>query len=596
MAAPTPNPRYEPVSPGALLARQFVTLLLLMISLAISFTFLFVQQPPPPQSAHATIVLDWPGMRPDLVSPALTPHLAQMGNDGVIATDHHAQPPFFTALTAPKTSGQFSLTPSAKSPVAAPAPLVATPPASIDPFVTMAQVALNNGLSVAYEGVGGAALLQAHPTLTNAFVLDGATAYPTELPSQLRAAHLTPPGDVPALDAAHAPDTARTEALTQAFTEFLLPKLKVASFLAIIHYNDPAATGTLTGIGSPAMQAALREDDNALGEIFTALNAAGIQDSVNLIVTSDHGLVDVISPDAASAASQSSFAPTNALRTDLAALIAREALRGANGVLPDVGAQGVSTGAMTKHTTVVVTPYGGFDIITVPDTPAVAAAGQGSAQTGRVELAQEVATFLEDIPQVGAIFLNDSLGKVSGTLHLSAFGPLNADTPDILVSFASSPLDVRQRGTNINQFAGSMYADTASPGTWGGLSRHDLHTIFYAVGPGFKQGVSSYVPSGTEDLVPTVESLLNLTTPAHTPGRAMNELLNTNADNGSATPSTRVVVSDVPLVNGDSYMAVLVYEDYLGREYLHAGGIIRKPGATPLPDLQTQAVTLVEQE
>jgi hypothetical protein len=41
---------------------------------------------------------------------------------------------------------------------------------------------------------------------------------------------------------------------------------------------------------------------------------------------------------------------------------------------------------------------------------------------------------------------------------------------------------------------------------------------------------------------------------------------------------------------------VVVYEDYQGVEYLHAGGIIRTASVTPPKDLQAQAVALVEQE
>src|SRR6185437_8037825 len=230
----------------------------------------------------------------------------QLGDDGVVAVDQHAAlPPLFSAPASQTLSEHVSATatkpthPTA-TPTPIPAPLAVTPPTDTDPFVTLAQAALGKGLSVAYEGAGGTALLQTHPALTNAFVLDGATTYPTDLATQLRAAQLTPPGSLPALDAAHAPDTARTEALTQAFTKFVLPKVKVNTFLGIIRYDDPASTGALTGLGSPALQAALRANDAALGEILTALNDAGIQESVNVIVTSDHGLVDVIPPDAAS--------------------------------------------------------------------------------------------------------------------------------------------------------------------------------------------------------------------------------------------------------------------------------------------------------
>jgi arylsulfatase A-like enzyme len=614
MTSPDPS-RNQSVSQGALLARQFVTLLVLMISLAISFTLLFVQTPQQAttSTARATLLLIWPGMRPDMVSDALTPHLAQLGDDGIVATDHHAllPGPFAVpaehALAAQSAASRATGTPrpaSTTAPTATPAPTAppapATPPTNLDPFVTLAQTVIAAKVPVVYEGAGGADLLRAVPNPANTYILDDSlddsTSYPASLNGQLRAAQVTPPSDLPALDAAHAPDTARTEALTQAFIRVVLPALKSASaFLGIIRYDDPAATAALTGIGAPAFLGALKADDTALGEIIDGLRNAGWLDNTNIIVTSDHGLADVVAPNASSAATQAYTAPTSAVRTNLAALLAAEAAKGAKGALPDVGRGGVTSGVAGKTATVVVAAGGGADALTFPASAAVQRLGNGDIQQGKVTLAQEIAPFLLQQPQVGIVFVNDHLSAINGTLPLSALGALSASSPDLLVTFASLPKDVGQAGTNTAAFAGAMYADTTDLGTWGGLSRRDLHAILFADGPSFAQNASDTAPTGTLDLVPTIESLLGLHVPVNTPGRILQEMLANGPQSGPA-PTTRVQAGDEYVSNNTSYLAALVFEDFANVEYLHGGAAVRAQGI-PSPDsLKQQAIALADEE
>jgi hypothetical protein len=617
MASPnTPNSRNEPVSPGALLARQFVTLLLLMISLAISFTFLFVQTPTQSTSSHATIVLVWPGIRPDMVSATLLPHLAQLGDDGVVGMDQHAAP--LGAFSAPAermlrdsvaaststaaATGTAAPTPSpTATPVPTATPSPTTPPATQDTLTTLALATIMKNVPLVYEGQGGTALLQAAGSPSNTYILDDQTTYPATLASQLQAANVPLLNTLPTLDAAHAPDIARTQALTQSFTQVILPQLKSATnFLAVLRYDDPAATATLTGIGSEAFTAALQADDTALGTIITALQNAAIDSTTNIIVTSQHGLSDVLQPGLSSAATQAFTAPTNAVRTNLATMLTQEAAKGAKGALPDVSAAGVTNGTPGKATTVVVTPGGGSDAITFPNTPAVVRVGQGSWMTGRTTLAQEVTNFLEQVPQVGPIFVNDNLKLANGNLPdgalpLSALGALTATSPDITLSFAALPLDVGQRGTNIVTFAGSTPADTTALATWGTLSRRDLHAIFYAEGPGFMQNVRDLAPTGDADIAQTVATLVGVDLPSSIPGRPISELLANGPTTGNG-PTMRVQASTEAVINGQSYLSVLVFEDFSGIEYLQCGAAIRMTGAQPPNTMQQQAEALAEEE
>ncbi len=611
MSRPTPQPQPQPVSPGAMLARQFVTLLLLMISLAISFTFLFVQTSTSAPTRHSTLLLVWSGMRPDMVSDALTPYLSNLGNNGIIATDQHAtllMPPSAAgAISAPTVTGAVAptFTPTTTaSPQGTPTPTITptvapTLPAdtgtqalgALGDMTTLAQTALGAGLQLSYEGAGGTALLQALSHPTNTYILDDQTAYPATLAGQLQQADISLPMQLPPVTAATAPALPLTQSLTSAFLQVILPHLQAttAPFLSVIDFPDPAATAALTGIGSPALVQALQNDDAALGAILDGLNKANLLANTNIIVTSDHGLSDVVQPDNITATSQQFTAPTNAVRTDVAARLTQTAALGAKGTLPDVGKAGVSTGLVGPKTTVQLATAPGYDTITFPATAASLAVNQTT-------LLQEIVTFLQTTPQIGPIFVNDALGKPNGTLPLSTLFAVNAASPAILFGFETFAQDVGQRGTNIHQFAGSAYADTANLASWGSFSRRDLHTIFYAQGPNFKAAGQDIAPTGGDDIAPSIASLLSLTLPATVPGRAINEIIGTTSDNANA-PTTSVVASQPqPLADGTQFYEVVVFEQFSGVTYLDGAYALHAQGTLTAAQLKTQAVALAEQE
>lgn len=618
--SPSPSPQADPVSPGSLLARQFVTLLLLMISLAISFTFFFAQPMPSVTARHSTLLLVWDGMRPDMVTDAITPHLAQLGTEGIIATDHHAS---LTIPLLPATATNAALvssaTPTATAP-AQPSPTAtlaatATPATNSLPttgltndLTSLFQVALTQGFRVSYEGAGGTALLQALASPANTAILDDQTTYPASLMPQLQQAQVTPPAQLPAITASHAPDAARTEALTQAFIQVLLPQFKATSapFLSVIHLGDPTTTAGLTGIGSTAFTDALRVDDAALGELIAALRNVSLLDSVNVIVTSDHGLSDVVAPDATSATEQAYTAPTEAVRTNVAALLTQATALGAKGPLPDLGKYGVSHGTITPQTTVVLTASGGLDALAIPATKAVQQIGRGDAQQGQLIGAQELVNFLQQTPQIGPIFVNDTLaqvspahpmGEIDGALPLSVLAPLSAQSPAIVFGFATFARDIGQRGTNVNQLAGSAYADTADLATWGSFGRHDLHTILYTFGPNFKSGGQDLAPTSAADVVPTIASALNLSLPANHQGRVISEILANSSDSGNA-PTQQTIASTEHVFAGTTnvFLEVVVTEQYGGETYLQGAYAIRSPSVQPTATLTSQAAMLALQE
>ncbi|HKD74672.1 MAG TPA: alkaline phosphatase family protein, partial [Ktedonobacterales bacterium] len=439
------------------------------------------------------------------------------------------------------------------------------------------------------------------------YLIDDQTTYPSTLAQQLLAANVTPLSTLtPAATATPAtsgnaqpvPDDTRSESFTQAFLKVLLPTFKAtnAPFLSVIDYPDPATAAALTGVGSAAMQEALQHDDLDLGEIIDGLRADNLLSNVNIIVTSDHGVDDVLQPGNSTAANQTITAPSNDLRTDVAAMLAADAAKGTHGLLPHVGAHGVSTGAVTPATRVVLVAGGGVDAISFPATSALLALGNGDASAARQLLAREIVNWLQQTSQIGPIFVGDSLdNNIDGVLPLSDIMLAGDRSPAIIFSFTTHALDVGDRAQNPQGFAGTTYADTGDVATWGTLSRRDVHTIFYATGPSFKQGARDLAPTGAIDMAPTLDSILGLTIPAHIQGRSLDELL-ANGPDGVTNSSTVFASTEAVTTNNQAFLEVVQVETAGSTVYIQDAYAIHASTPQTIDDLKNQAITLAGQE
>ncbi len=466
---------------------------------------------------------------------------------------------------------------------------------------TVARIALASGLAVSYEGADGTALIplvgQIDATQPAGYVIDDQQTFPGTLASQIAGAGIAPPQSL----APGNPDyqSQLNQSLTQSFVRVVLPDLLLTNkpFLSVITYTDAASAAATYGLGSPEQLAALRADDDALGQIIDALSQRNQLNSVNIIVTSDHGLSDVIAPGNASAAGQSLAGPSAALRTDVAALMSAEAAKGGAGLLPDVGKLGVSSGVVTARTTAVVTPDGGAVAIWLPATAAVNAVGKGDGTIARQTLAREIVTWLQSVPQVGPIFVSDTLDISDGVLPFSQLTMESPRAPAILLSFGAHALDVGQNGANPLGYAGSAYADTTALAASGTLSRRDMHTILYALGPNFKTQSQDPAPTGAVDVAPTILHILGLSVPATMPGRVLEELLSdggntiNNVDIGEYLASTQAISA-----NGTAFAEVVEYEKVGNVLYINDGAAVHSPTAQSLDALIAQALAIADQE
>jgi arylsulfatase A-like enzyme len=69
----------------------------------------------------------------------------------------------------------------------------------------------------------------------------------------------------------------------------------------------------------------------------------------------------------------------------------------------------------------------------------------------------------------------------------------------------------------------------AGQGSHATLSEFDVHNILLAIGPDFRRGLMSDVPSGNVDLAPTILHLLGLEPSNKFDGRVLSEALNATA-------------------------------------------------------------------
>lgn len=530
------------------------------------------------------------------VAPTTTPTSAKTGTPTTTPPASKTGTP--TVTPTARAISPATPTPTAtSSPVATPTPIVSQPPVGTagltnlsDPQTqlalqtdlvgfgglvvppTIAEEALQAGMSVSYEGSLGQALLPMLGPVSrqanDVFVVDDHLVYPATLGQEIATSQITATPTPEQHDAY----------LTQVYTNVLLPQLIKTNrpFLSVIAIPDIALAAEQHGVGSPQQLDAIRAADASLGDLMTALSNLGSLDGTNILVTSDRGLLGVLQPGGQSLADQTILAPTIALQTDVAARMRAEAGRGTGGLLPHVGAAGVSAGTVLAATTVVVAPQGGIDLISLPTTPAAMQLGDGDA--GRKTLVSEIVIWLQAQPWAGPIFVDERLGKPDGTRPFYDALVTGPRAPAIIVGFASHAHDVGTPANNPQLFTGSTYADTSLLAAAGGLSQLEIHTIFYAHGPSFRSAVRDLAPTGAIDVAPTLAHILGLGDLKATQGRILTEILNGGSDI-SATVQTVTLTSRAARADGTVFFMALQIEEVGNTSYPHAAGVtIGQPG------------------
>jgi len=455
------------------------------------------------------LMMVWDGMRPDLISPELTPTLAALGACGCVFDANHAVVPTVTRINAATmaTGAPPAVHGLPANVFFAPA-VDATAPLSIGEGDNVAQLRAAYGVFAAQtiadviRANGGRTAIVSSGTRGSAWMLHPRRREVGDLilhPTLSTEDELRPIverlGPLPEADV---PDTARNLWLARAAAEIVLPEQRPE--LLIFWHDDPDKAQHKYGFGHPLSLRAIRDADAHLKIVLDGLEAAGLREETLVVVASDHGYV------------------------------------GINGRL-DVGP---ALAAVAGDMRVVVAPNGCATLFYL-DEPNV-------RQLAR--LAAEVRT----VPGIEAAFSGvRGAPVVDGTLPLALLnmdGPL---APDLLATLAWSD-DANEHGQR-----GVSYELGSNQASHGGASAWEIRNTLTLQGPGVVSAQRSALPSGNGDLAPTVLSLLGLPVPESMTGRMLAEALVGAEPEGEAR-----------VWEESSDAGTLRWSEYGGRRYLTA--------------------------
>lgn len=462
----------------------------------------------------------WDGMRPDLISPELTPNLAKLRDAGTEFGMNHAVVPTVTRINAAtlatgspsSTHGlpangfyAFKIEPNAVISIGEGDSTARLREAyGVFNAPTISDIVKQAGgrTAIVSSGTRGSSQML-HPRRVEAgdYILHPTLSTPEEV--QLAADALGAP-----MPEAEVPDTPRNRWLAEATARVIIPQQRPD--VLFFWHDDPDKSQHKYGFGHPIALQAIRDADTHLGIMLDGLDAAGLREETLVVVASDHGYVQI---------------NQRIEERDL------EVLRSLDAGRAHVAGNGCSILFYLKE--------------------------------GGPKAVEQLAARLSVERGIGAMFSGVRGGPVvDGTLPLSALemdGPL---APDLLATLRWNS-DASRHGHRGLSYG---YASSNSASHGGGSSWEIRNTLIMQ-GPGIHAGVRSEPPSGIGDIAPTVLTALGLTPPPSMTGRVLSEAFADGALAGSTADG------QVEQWEDRSPEGVLRWSRYGGRRYL---GSIRR--------------------
>jgi hypothetical protein len=546
----------------------------------------------PAAPAHNVVLFISDGLRFRMVNDSTAPTMASIAREGVSLRNSHALFPTFTTANASGMAtghllgdtGDFSNTIDAGFEVPGAG-------GSMTPFLendavlgdidahfagnyldeaTILKLARDKGYSTASIGKVGPVLIF-DPTERSAeqtVIVDDATGSPTGIPlaadvaERMKVTNLPltaptrgangNPGNV------NKPGTLSANVVQQDYfasvaTRVVLPMFKERNkpFVLVFWSRDPDGTqhnqgdslNMLTpGINGPTSLAAIRNADDDLARIRSALNELGLLSSTDIIATSDHGFSTISKESDTSSTVKTKFADTLPNHLPLG-FVALDLAHAFNMPLidPDDGYKTVGEGQHTKNGNgliggdrnkpkVVVAANGGSDLIYIPD--------------GDKAIAKRIVDTLLSQDYVSGLFVDSKLGKFPGTLSLddiSLEGSAITPHPAIAVNFRSFDTVCGEPVRCTVEIADTVLQQ--GQGMHGSFSRADTWNFMAMQGPDFKSQFVDPAPASNADLGRTITELMHLD--VQDKGKLVGRVL-TEALPGGAIPevTSRVITSD----------------------------------------------------
>jgi arylsulfatase A-like enzyme len=440
--------------------------------------------------AEHVVVIVWDGMRPDCVTPELTPVLWQLRTNGVWFARHH---PVFLSITEANGSALMTGDYPRQNDIIA--------DSEFRPAINTNRAVGMENINVIRKGDGLSGnhflavptlpeMLQQHGfrtavagSKTVALLLDraerkgddplGLLLYPNAtLPSPLWSQLTNRFGAPPA---SSTPNTARDEWTTRCLIEGLwqkdMPKLSV------LWMSEPDATQHSRGVGAEPTMEGIHGLDRNLALVLSELDRRGVRAKTDVIVVSDHGFSTIMET------------------IDTAAVLQRAGLN----------AHRQFQGSLVTGDVVVVGNAGVVLIYVIGSKP--------------VDV-QKVVAALQRETFTGTLFTREGL---AGTFLLSEARIDAAHAPDIVMSMRW------QSGQYTNRLPGLIYGDgtgrSSGRGTHATLSPTDMNSTCVASGPDFRVGFADTLATGSVDLTPTLLWLFDIKPSKPTDGRVLFEAL-----------------------------------------------------------------------
>lgn len=308
------------------------------------------------------------------------------------------------------------------------------------------------------------------------------------------------------------------------------------------HYQGDSLNTLVPGINGPTSLAAIRNADDDLARIQSALSELGLLDSTDIITTSDHGFSTIGKESQTSSTVKIKFTDTPAGHLPLG-FVALDLAHALNLPLidPDDGYKAIGEsqhpkngngliGGTADSPKVVVAANGGSDLIYLPDDD------KG--------LANKIVDSLLSEDYVSGIFVDTRLGKFPGTLSLNDIaleGSAITPHPAIAVNFRSFDTICGEPVRCTVEIADTVLQQ--GQGMHGSFSRADTWNFMAMQGPDFKSHFIDPAPASNADLGRTIAQLLRLD--IRDRGKLIGRVLSETLPNGALPVVTsRVLASD----------------------------------------------------
>ena len=366
-------------------------------------------------------------------------------------------------------------------------------------------------------------------------------------------------------------------------SKVVLPLLKSRNkpFVMVFWSRDPDGTqhnqgdslGKFEpGINGPTSKLAIKNADDDLARLRATLDQLGLTATTDIVVAADHGFSTVSKQSKTSPAARGHYAdtPQGLLPPGFLALDLASALG-----LPLFDVNDKYARVLAEHHPVAGSALIGDDVA----NPDLVVATNGNSDLiylphhDKQIAARTVAALLKQ-DYVSGIFVDGRLGKIPGTLPLSAIGldgKAVTPMPAIVVNFVSistgcaEPVMCSVSVADAPQQQGQGYH--------GGLNRAETMNFVAAIGPDFKAGFVDPTPISNADVGRTLAQILGLSIApkGNLIGRVMTEAL----PGGVVPPSTSGTLVSAPAANG--LTTTLAYQRVGATRYLDAAGF---PGRT----------------